>query len=307
MSAKTERLKTPLVFPCAARVTMPQLGSEDSDIRDGLKSGKYAPDTIVLKSSGQLEGPVGREYLKKVATGLSFEEDVVRERCFHALPYDEKYMFEAFDIGDLVPVPPKTKVPVGRHNARVDVRHMPCNLTKSSKSHLKPLKRRITIRAKQMHMEAVKREEMRESLKKKAIEGTKQGDIGEPSTSSETSLEPTESFFLTETKVEPESKSEVKEETKVIRQMEAPLSKHGNDWDAYLMSIISSNTASWIVYERTPAGSQDREKLETLLKKWYGEPEHTDLVRDETSDNELDADEQEEKKPKKKWKKKEAK
>jgi hypothetical protein len=48
-----------------------------------------------------------------------------------------------------------------------------------------------------------------------------------------------------------------------------------------------------------------REKLENLLKKWYGTPEHTDLVREDMSDNEAESEE-EVKTPKKKWTKKEA-
>lgn len=49
-----------------------------------------------------------------------------------------------------------------------------------------------------------------------------------------------------------------------------------------------------------------RQKLENHLKKWYGLPEHTDLVRDEMSDTEMEKEKDADKKPKKKWKKKEA-
>ena len=45
--------------------------------------------------------------------------------------------------------------------------------------------------------------------------------------------------------------------------------------------------------------------MENLLKKWYGTPEHTDLVREDMSDNEAESEE-EVKTPKKKWTKKEA-
>lgn len=48
-----------------------------------------------------------------------------------------------------------------------------------------------------------------------------------------------------------------------------------------------------------------RQKLENLLKRWYGVPEHTDLVREDMSDNEVEPEE-DEKVPKKKWTKKEA-
>ncbi|XP_060595193.1 uncharacterized protein LOC132749447 isoform X3 [Ruditapes philippinarum] len=323
-----ERLKTPLLFPCAARVKVPQLGSEDSDLKPGQKSSRYAPETIVFRNPSEPSDPISKDYLKKVSFDLVFEEEVVKERCFHALPYDEKYLSEAFDIGDIVSLPQRAKIPVGRHNSRgVDVRHMPCNLTKSTKPHLKPLRRKITERAQQMHFEALKREELREIQKRiqekqimlerveEQIEEREEGDDTER-----------EGVFLTETKPEKKSAT-VKTETALttavsekepIVEMKSTrkastlqedvteeTEKRGNDWDAYLMSIISSNTANWIVYEKTPAGAQDREKLENLLKKWYGTPEHTDLVREDMSDNEAESEE-EVKTPKKKWTKKEA-
>ncbi|KAL4231204.1 HEAT repeat-containing protein 4 [Mactra antiquata] len=318
----TERLKTPLLFPCAARVKMPQIGSEDSDLKLGQKSSRFAPDSIVFRNPTEPSDPISKDYLKKVSFDLAFEEQVVKERCFHALPYDEKYLTEAFDIGDLVALPQKTKVPVGRHNPRGgDVRHMPCNLTKTNKSHLKPLKRRITERAHQMHVEALKRQELRE-IQRKIIEKHLAQKTQEEKEDGE---EPTDSVFLTETKVdeasevptttvpEPETVPVIEElpmtektvsKTSVI-EVDEPEEKRGNDWDAYLMSLVSSNTANWIVYERTPAGSKEREKLENLLKKWYGVPEHTDLVREDMSDNEAESDE-DIVTPKQKWKKKEA-
>ena len=55
------------------------------------------------------------------------------------------------------------KIPPGRHDARgSDVRHMPCNLSKSYKPHLKPLKRKIMERAREMHQEALLRAAMEE-------------------------------------------------------------------------------------------------------------------------------------------------
>ncbi|XP_053407054.1 uncharacterized protein LOC123546772 isoform X2 [Mercenaria mercenaria] len=325
----TERLKTPLLFPCAARVKVPQLGSEDSDLKPGQKTNRYAPETIVFRNPSEPSDPISKDYLKKVSFDLAFEEEVVKERCFHALPYDEKYMSEAFDIGDLVPLPPRAKIPVGRHNSRgIDVRHMPCNLTKSTKPHLKPLRRKITERAQQMHLEAIKREELRE-IQKRIQEKQRVLERVEEKIEQDTEEGRTEreSVFLTETKPEtisstqkteatlPATFSETveptvtwKSTTKTTTDHEditEPKEKRGNDWDAYLMSIISSNTANWIVYERTPAGAQDREKLQNLLKKWYGTPEHTDLVREDMSDTEIEP-EDEEKTPKKKWTKKEA-
>lgn len=272
----TERLKTPLLFPCAARVKMPQIGSEDSDLKLGQKTSRFAPDSIVFRNPTEPTDPISRDYLKKVSVDLAFEEEVVKERCFHALPYDEKYLLEALDIGDLVKPPPRAKIPVGRHNARgFDVRHMPCNLTQTTKSHLKPLKRRITERAHQMHIEALKRQELRE-IQRKIIEKHRKAQAGleEKPEGEEGEEKPvTESVFLTETseikKTAPTEPSTIPtaiapshEEKKVTKisgeEPKEPEEKRGNDWDAYLMSLISSNTANWIVYEKTPAGSKDR-------------------------------------------------
>lgn len=292
-----ERLNTPLLFPCAARVKMPQLGSEDSDVKLGQKTNQFTPDTIVFKTSGDTNDPISKDYLSKVSTGLRFEEEVVKERCFHALPYDEKYMYEAFDISDLVSVPPKTKLLVGRHNPRgEDTRHMPCNLTKSTKSHLKPLKRRITERAQQMHFEAVRREELREiqrrilekeqALEKvdedkeeaedKEDEGEEQTGVfltesktGKPQKKTQLKVEVKEPAEKTEdppetvrsTRMTIRSKSQAKTAAELLAEDEEKAvkkEKHGNEWDSYVMSLLSKNTANWIVYERTPAGAEDR-------------------------------------------------
>lgn len=276
----TERLKTPLLFPCAARVKIPQLGSEDSDLKFGRKTSRLAPETIVFRNPSETADPISKDYLRKVSTDLVFEEEVVKERCYHALPYDEKYMAEAFDIGDLVTLPQKATIPVGRHNSRgLDIRHMPCNLTKSTKPHLKPMRRKITERAQQMHLEAVKREELRE-IQKRIIE--KQRALERVEEIVEADIEggerETKGIFLTETKPEKTSltletettlpltvtesvkptvtQKTLTKTTSVIEELQKE--KRGNDWDAYVMSIISSNTANWIVYERTPTGAKDR-------------------------------------------------
>ncbi|XP_052225265.1 HEAT repeat-containing protein 4-like isoform X2 [Dreissena polymorpha] len=351
MSASTaERLKTPLLFPCAAGVKMPQIGSEDSDLKLGQKTSRYAPDAIVFRTTDDSKDPINKEYLKKVSFDLNFEEEVVKERCFHALPYDEKYMYEAFDVGDLVKLPIKTKFPVGRHNARGgDNRHMPCYLTKSTKSHLKPLRRKITERAQQMHIEALKREQLRE-IQQRIIEKHRALERGEPiaedtiKESLEEEQEPREGgFFLTETKPSKTSRVELDKADKPSKTAEdkakdkkslsvprpsigrSSASKshsrtaaeiqaededkkekkksQGNNWDAYVISLLSMNTANHLVYEKTAPGTAMREKLENMVKEWYGVPEHTDLIREEISDSE--EEEEKAKIPKKKWRKKE--
>lgn len=282
MMTTAERLKTPLLFPCAARVKIPQIGSDDSDVKLGQKTSRYAPETIVFRNPSEQTDPISKDYLKKVSIDLAFEEEVVKERCFHALPYDEKYLAEAFDIGDLVLYPHRTRIPVGRHNARgVDVRHMPCNLTKSTKPHLKPLKRKITERAQQMHIEALKREGLKD-IQKRIAEKQMALEMVEENLEEQLEEEETEreGVFLTETKpaklpetqqteaqagtsgtVAIEATAMLRSPTKTtsrVEEIDELKEKHENNWDAYVMSMISSNTANWIVYERTPAGTHDR-------------------------------------------------
>jgi hypothetical protein len=55
---------------------------------------KPAHTSIVFRSFSEPE-PVDRKYLKKISSDLHFEEDVVKDRCYHMLPYDEKYLYEA--------------------------------------------------------------------------------------------------------------------------------------------------------------------------------------------------------------------
>ena len=288
----SERLKTPLLFPCAARVKMPQMGSEESSLKLTQNTSQFIPDRIVFKTAGEPNDPISRDYLSKVSTGLQFEEEVVKERCFHALPYDEKYMYEAFDISDLVSMPQKTRMPIGRHNPRgEDTRHMPCNLTKSTKSHLKPLKRQITQRAQQMHFEAVKREELRE-IQRRIVEKEQAlvEDVKEEEEAEEEEEEEGErtGVFITEPiPAKSKKRVELKEPEKPVEPPETTRStkmtirsksytrtaaellaedeekavkkeKFGNEWDAYVMSLLSTNTANWIVYEKTPAGAEDR-------------------------------------------------
>jgi len=306
MSATSaERLKTPLLFPCAARVKMPQIGSEDSDLKPSQKNTRYAPDSIVFRSTEEPSAPINKNYLKLVSNDLRFEEDVVKERCYHALPYDEKYLYEALDIAGIVTLPPKSKMPTGRHNTRgEDHRHMPCNLTKSTHSHLKPMKRKIMERAKEMHAEALKREQLR-AIQQRIIEThnaqkLKEQESGRTDDGEEESEKEKSGIFITETQQDDNESEETREaeeaeekdkvpklrlkkppkvETaKMIRKASAlktqtktaaellaedeekkeQKERVGNDWDSYLMSLLSNNTATWIVYERTPAGSQDR-------------------------------------------------
>lgn len=92
---KSDRVKTSALFPCAAKVKIPQLGSEETNFELKL-SHKPAPSSVIFKSF-QAPEPVQRSYLKRISADLSFSEDVVHDRCFHMVPYDRKYLFQALD------------------------------------------------------------------------------------------------------------------------------------------------------------------------------------------------------------------
>lgn len=160
----------PLLFPCAARVKVPQLGSEDSDLKY-TKKHRQEQAAIVFPTSWPHQ-PSSQAKVNLLTNNLTFSEDVVKDRCFHMLPYDEKYMYEAFDATGLVPFPPRTKYPVGRHNPRgPDIRHMPCAL-RFTKPKLKPMKKKVMEKALKMHIEAVKENEVKVNKKvEEVVEG----------------------------------------------------------------------------------------------------------------------------------------
>lgn len=272
---RSEKLRTPALFSCAARVKIPQLGAEDSQLSLQLPPKKPAQTSIVFRSFSHPE-PVDRRYLKKISSDLHFGEDVVKDRCFHMLPYDEKYLFEALSLDGIVEAPEKAKIPPGRHDSRgTDNRHMPCNLTKSTKSHLKPLKRKIMEKAKQMHDDAIQKAAIDEEKRK-----------AEAIPEEEEEIEVKQSFFITEPQLQPPQPSSVryippaphwelpkkkqarpdKKEVKVQPKPKpstksvisrvskgrpiAPEEKKEDDWDAYVLSKLSKNIAQKLVRDR---------------------------------------------------------
>ena len=137
-------MKTPSLFPCANRVHVPHVGADKISFR--TRKSQHLPRQNT--KSGVVTPGVSRQYLKQISCDLSFSEDVVKDRCFHLLPYDEKYFREALDISDIVPSRPKTKEIMGRHNNRVsDTKHLPCHIRKRNTHRLQPLKRKILEKA----------------------------------------------------------------------------------------------------------------------------------------------------------------
>ncbi|ESP00441.1 hypothetical protein LOTGIDRAFT_238549 [Lottia gigantea] len=297
-----EGVSAPLHFPCAAHVKMPQIGSDESDITV-VKSNVLHHNSMSSIQRSQysdmgekqvLLRPFGKTYIKDICGDLSFTEDVVRDRCFHMLPYSDKYFYEALDVSSLIPKQPKRNILIGRHNTSgSDKRHMPCIPTKTQ--YLKPLRKKISDKALEMHQEAVEKQRSESQASLNTLDSQD------------------DPVFLTEVD---DKQSKSTKLPKINKDKHVELSheaEEGNekkhDWDAYLMSIISPLTANWIVHQKmTGVGgvTSEKEELSKLLEGWYGKPEHTDLIRDDISDTDPVTTPTAEKHKKKVWKKEES-
>ena len=88
---------------------------------------------------------ISRSYLKKVSTGLVFNEDVLQDRAPHTLPYSEDNLHEVFRRGGLFHAKANAEGLGGRHDPRGIVkRHALCHL---KGPRLKPLRRSKTTPA----------------------------------------------------------------------------------------------------------------------------------------------------------------
>ncbi|XP_064629976.1 HEAT repeat-containing protein 4-like isoform X2 [Lineus longissimus] len=242
-----ENLKHPQLFPCASRVQIPHVGADERDYHDAT----VLPEVIRLKGR-RFHADVTDGYLKNVSESLAFDEDVVRDRCFHLLPYSDKYFLEAVDPSSVVKPRPKPTGPTGRCDKRgTDNRHMPCHIKKTVAHKLKPMRRRIMERAVQMHKDAMLKE-FQESVEQ--VEDT----IVKPSA------------FLTE----------VKDAVQLTKKKP----KRKVDWDDVLISRLSRNTAQWLVHHKMSPYDPKYQKFERLLHDWYGEATNTELVRDSVSE-----------------------
>lgn len=337
------RINTPSLFACADKVKIPQLGSEDTTTSLDLmiaRRGGREPSSVVFRTNQLKDEPVQKDYLKKISTDIRFEEEVVKDRCFHMLPYDDKYLYDALSPYDLVAPLPKMRIPPGRHDARnTDKRHMPCNLTASTKPHLKPLKRKIMDKAMQMHKDALRKAALEEQLKptlfsrdspddlaaffmtevisetekkkeKKPVSARKDTEktlLGKKDRKKETRT-PTPKLEIETVDELPDAPSPTKSERKKLVEFpNIPIpGEQDCDWDGYVLSELSYNSASWLVYERMKS-SDDKEKMQAMFEGWYGKPDSSEFIREAMEAAEKAEKEEDEAKPKmKKWKKKEA-
>ena len=253
-------MNAPDLFPCAFKVKVPHVGADETVFKynNTVKDKKS-------RSSARLYKDPSKDYIKRMSNGLSFSEEVVKERGFHTLPYDSKYFFEALDPSGIVQSQNRTSKPVGRHNPRnPDRRHMPCHLKKKGEHHLKPLRRKI---------------------RERAIEIQKKENADKTDAKDKKEAKESKSVFITESLNEVEEMMPAEEKSK---------------WDTYLVSLMSQRTATWLVHERMSPDRQ-QEALKEFLTDRYGEPPDTDLIRDDISEGSLADEKGKEKKSK--WRK----
>ena len=186
--------------------------------------------------------------LRDVSDGLIFSEDVVRERCFHLLPYDDKYFRQAVDPRDLIPTKPKVALaqqgPLGRHNKPgPNQRHMPCIQKLKSKTRLVPIRTTANVTT--------------------------------SSTSSRLSCANSPSAI--------EPKNTVSKTTRAAKR------KDGG-WDEYLLSILSKNTANWIVTNKIEDEDPKKQHLDSLLHDWHGSDIDSELIHDNASEIDAQSD-----------------
>ena len=75
------------------------------------------------------------------------------------------------------------------------------------------------------------------------------------------------------------------------------------DWDGFVLSNLSHNTANWLVYEKMQH-VDDKERVQMMMEEWYGKPDPGQFFREEY--DEANASKDGPKKEKKRWKKVEA-
>ena len=143
-----DRTKAPPLFPCANKVHVPHVGADKTSFKPRRSLNLPRSE----RKTGLVTPGVSKQYIKQISSDLTFSEDVVRDRCFHLLPYDEKYFRETLDISDIVSPRPKTKEVMGRYNNRVsETKHLPCHIKNRNTHQLQPLERKILEKALQVN------------------------------------------------------------------------------------------------------------------------------------------------------------
>lgn len=130
-----DKLDSTLWFPSTSEIKHPHAGSKKLTVKADV-------DTSSSLQLKPLSKKLTDEYVKVASCGLTFGDDVLRERCYHLLPYDQKYLYEALDPSGLPRV--SRRIPKRGSQSVVLVRpHQPCHLPiDKAMKRLRPLRKR---------------------------------------------------------------------------------------------------------------------------------------------------------------------
>ncbi|XP_030842195.1 HEAT repeat-containing protein 4 isoform X2 [Strongylocentrotus purpuratus] len=258
-----DSLSRPLLFPCADRVKVPQVGSDESKLKSHFS---FLSQSLPPTRTQDAQGKIHQDYVKKISTDLLFSEAVIRKHAAHTLPYNKVDLNGTFDSKGIVKKKPLKKIgSVGRHTQHgYEKKHTPCHITTVSEHKLKPL----------------------QPKKKKIIPDRDDEIVSEAGT-----VLKGKNAFLTET----EQENELEEDAEInsdSQQNTKTRPKESENWDSHVLMNLSKATARWIVNERTPQGPQ-KDRLTKLLVEKFGEASQLDtLIRDDTSVSETGVAEQ---------------
>lgn len=266
MASPDGRLTHPALFPCADRVSVPQVGADETKLKalnpiDLLDLGLPFGRPAQVKENWQ------RNYLKRVSADLVFSNDVIKIHAAHTLPYNRDDIHQTFRSSDVVQRDSKrgTTGPTGRHNPRgADKKHLPCHIKTVSQHHLKPLHRKPKPKA----------------IESDLIENDKK--TTESSSSTNVITKSDSPIFLTQ---RPYSSAEREAGFSASKIRPKKKSSSSENWDEYLLKHLSKNTARWIINEKTLDGPR-KDRLHRLVTDMYGLPTHPidTLIRDDASD-----------------------
>ncbi|XP_015194728.2 HEAT repeat-containing protein 4 [Lepisosteus oculatus] len=215
------------------------------------------------------------QFLHRISSGLTFTQDVVKERGPDTLSYSQMDFSRLFDASGLLTTTAKLK----NHTShkRATPRQLPvCSsgcAEELSKSSLTGPKNTYTISTLPPELPSLFPTELPPSLHS----------VSELST-----VQRTDSCLLQSNQSEAlnvSKKVKGKRKANVSGSLKKTVSddciSSSSKWDEFVLKKLTKTTAQWIVSQQMPGQSANKARLQDLLKQHYGSASATDLVCDE--------------------------
>lgn len=250
------------LFACAHKVSVIEVGADAAELTSQLQ--KVMPPLRKRKlRSDDAERTLSSKFLGSIGSELTFDEASIRMMAPYMLPYNEQSIYEAFDTAEFLSKTDKAPaIPGGRFNARgSDNRHLSCRFKNTTTHRLKPIKRQIMKRAMEMQKRALADAEAKSAAAKEKANVIQASDEEEDDSRT----------FITSGKGANTSVAQ----------------GGSNQWDEYLVSILSKPTAQWVVSQKTSQQDPRFKALNDAMLARHGAPTTTELVEDEASDSEV--------------------